>query len=61
MAFSAVIKKLTFSNVNVKEVRGIRSTTVNGFYVRLNFLLSFSRARRRYVCFLFRRQDFCHS
>lgn len=51
MAISAVIQKLVFSNVNATKEREIRSTTVSGFYVRLKFLLSFSRARRRYACF----------
>jgi len=51
MAFSAVIQKLIFSNVNATKESEIGSTTVNGFYVRLKVLLSFSCAWRRYVCF----------
>jgi len=51
MAFSAVIQKLIFSNVNATKESEIRSTTVNGFYVRLKFLLSLLCGRRRYVCF----------
>jgi len=51
MAFSAVIQKLVFSNVNATKESEIRSTTVNGFYVRLKISLSFSCARIRYVCF----------